>query len=259
MPVLPDVASISVSPGLMSPRFSASTIIESAGRSLTDPAGLLPSSLPSTTLVVAPGSRCRRTSGVLPTVEASVAYMRACRDHCSRPLRAPAGVRGLSALHRLNRISRGARASARRRCVLRLACRGSSTIALGGRHFALRRARRRLLCLRLDRGLERRGAADGEIGLELLEALCADALDLLQLLDGLERPVRLAIVEDRLRLRGTDAGKRDELVLCRRVDVDRAERHGRDEQEPERERKPLHGNLRREWSMRAAGAMRHAW
>ena len=45
MPVLPDVASISVSPGLMSPRFSASTIIDSAGRSLTEPAGLLPSSL----------------------------------------------------------------------------------------------------------------------------------------------------------------------------------------------------------------------
>ena len=31
MPVLPDVASISVSPGLMSPRFSASEIIEYAG------------------------------------------------------------------------------------------------------------------------------------------------------------------------------------------------------------------------------------
>jgi hypothetical protein len=45
-PVLPDVGSISVSPGLMSPRFSASTIIESAGRSFTEPPGLFPSSLP---------------------------------------------------------------------------------------------------------------------------------------------------------------------------------------------------------------------
>ena len=51
MPVLPDVGSISVSPGRMSPRFSASTIIESAGRSFTEPAGLLPSSLPRTTFV----------------------------------------------------------------------------------------------------------------------------------------------------------------------------------------------------------------
>src|SRR4051794_40733167 len=76
MPVLPDVASISVSPGRMSPRFSASTIIDSAGRSFTDPAGLLPSSLPRTTLVVVPGRRCRRTSGVLPTVDSSVVIMR---------------------------------------------------------------------------------------------------------------------------------------------------------------------------------------
>ena len=50
-----DVASISVSPGLIVPRFSASTIIDSAGRSLTEPAGLLPSSLASTTLPVRAG------------------------------------------------------------------------------------------------------------------------------------------------------------------------------------------------------------
>ena len=55
MPVLPDVGSISVSPGWMSPRFSASTIIDSAGRSFTEPAGLLPSSLPRTTFVVVAG------------------------------------------------------------------------------------------------------------------------------------------------------------------------------------------------------------
>ena len=72
MPVLPEVASISVSPGLMSPRFSASTIMAIAGRSLTEPAGLLPSSLPRITLPDAPTMRCRRTSGVLPIVDSRV-------------------------------------------------------------------------------------------------------------------------------------------------------------------------------------------
>ena len=67
MPVLPLVASIRVSPGLISPRASAPRIIESAGRSLTDPAGLFPSSLPRMTLLVVPGMRLKRTSGVLPT------------------------------------------------------------------------------------------------------------------------------------------------------------------------------------------------
>src|SRR5438477_7174822 len=80
MPVLPDVGSISVSHCLISPRFSASSIIESAGRSFTDPAGLLPSSLPSTTFDDTPGRRCRRTTGVLPTVDASVGYMAAIGD-----------------------------------------------------------------------------------------------------------------------------------------------------------------------------------
>src|SRR6185503_6435462 len=75
MPVLPDVASISVSPGLMSQRFSASAIIDNAGRSLTDPAGLLPSIFPRMTLDVDPGSRCRRTSGVFPIVDSSVGYI----------------------------------------------------------------------------------------------------------------------------------------------------------------------------------------
>src|SRR5208283_2553460 len=74
MPVLPDVASMSVSPGSIVPRLSASTTIDSAGRSLTEPAGLLPSSLASSTLLVAPGRRCSRTSGVLPTVSSMVWY-----------------------------------------------------------------------------------------------------------------------------------------------------------------------------------------
>src|SRR5690606_8437079 len=72
MPVLPLVASISVSPGLMSPRSSARLIMEIAGRSFTDPAGLLPSSLHSTMLLVLPGRRCNRTSGVSPIVASMV-------------------------------------------------------------------------------------------------------------------------------------------------------------------------------------------
>ena len=68
MPVLPLVASIKVSPGLISPRCSARMNIDSAGRSLTDPAGLLPSNLPRMTLLRSvlpgPGIRCKRTNGV---------------------------------------------------------------------------------------------------------------------------------------------------------------------------------------------------
>src|SRR4051794_32594044 len=74
MPVLPLVASISVSPGLMVPRASACAIIESAGRSFTEPAGLLPSSLPRTTLEVSPGKRTSFTSGVRPIVSSIVMY-----------------------------------------------------------------------------------------------------------------------------------------------------------------------------------------
>ncbi len=66
MPVLPLVASIKVSPGLMRPRASASRIMDNAGRSLTEPAGLLPSSFPRTMFPESPGRRCKRTKGVLP-------------------------------------------------------------------------------------------------------------------------------------------------------------------------------------------------
>src|SRR5439155_10423118 len=86
MPVLPEVASISVSPGLIAPRFSASTIIDSAGRSLTDPAGLLPSSLPRIKLDVVPGNRCSRTSGVRPTVSESVGYVISISKNRAHPL-----------------------------------------------------------------------------------------------------------------------------------------------------------------------------
>ncbi len=76
MPVLPEVASMRVSPGLISPRSSARLIIESAGRSFTEPAGLLPSSLASTTLPRAAFScaamRCSLTRGVRPIASSIV-------------------------------------------------------------------------------------------------------------------------------------------------------------------------------------------
>ena len=78
MPVLPEVGSMSVSPGLIVPRFSASTTIERAGRSFTEPAGLLPSSFASRTLLLCPASRCSWTSGVLPTVSSMVLYTMEC-------------------------------------------------------------------------------------------------------------------------------------------------------------------------------------
>ena len=76
MPVLPEVASISVSPGLISPLASAREIIEIAGRSLTEPAGLLPSSLPRTRMPLSRtgggGILTSFTSGVLPMVASIV-------------------------------------------------------------------------------------------------------------------------------------------------------------------------------------------
>jgi hypothetical protein len=78
MPVLPLVASIRVSPGLIWPRASAPRSIDMAARSLTEPAGLLPSSLPRMTLLraaaSAPGMRTSCTSGVLPIVSSMVLY-----------------------------------------------------------------------------------------------------------------------------------------------------------------------------------------
>jgi len=60
----------------MSPRSSARRIIDSAGRSFTEPAGLFPSSLPRTTLARAALSaapmRCNATSGVLPMASSIV-------------------------------------------------------------------------------------------------------------------------------------------------------------------------------------------
>ena len=66
MPVFPEDGSSSVSPGESRPSFSASSTIDSAMRSLTDPPGFWPSSL---IRMRTPGlglSALTSTSGVLP-------------------------------------------------------------------------------------------------------------------------------------------------------------------------------------------------
>src|SRR3954469_11135968 len=67
MPVLPDVASMMVSPGLSRPDDSPSAIIRDAARSLTDPPGFCHSALAySSTPGVSRSNRASRTSGVRP-------------------------------------------------------------------------------------------------------------------------------------------------------------------------------------------------
>ena len=63
MPVFPLVASIKVSSFLINPNFSASSIILSAARSLTEPPGLFPSNFANILFLL---SNATSTSGVLP-------------------------------------------------------------------------------------------------------------------------------------------------------------------------------------------------
>ena len=67
MPVLPDVGSTMVPPGLSAPLVSAASTIASAMRSLTEPPGLLRSLLIQTSAAL-PNRRCIRMCGVLPIV-----------------------------------------------------------------------------------------------------------------------------------------------------------------------------------------------
>src|SRR5262249_23485892 len=67
IPVLPDVASITVCPGLSSPDFSAASMTPSASRSLTDPSGLNASIL-TKRLMPFGAILLIRTTGVRPTV-----------------------------------------------------------------------------------------------------------------------------------------------------------------------------------------------
>src|SRR5690606_40681743 len=67
-PVLPLVPSMIVPPGFSSPFRSASSIIATPIRSLTEPPGLKNSTFASSVPGRSAPSRCRRTSGVLPMV-----------------------------------------------------------------------------------------------------------------------------------------------------------------------------------------------
>ena len=67
MPVLPLVASINLTDRSSSPRCSAPRIIARAGRSLTLPPGLLPSSLPNSRMPGRDTSVASSIMGVLPT------------------------------------------------------------------------------------------------------------------------------------------------------------------------------------------------
>src|SRR5436190_4151522 len=77
MPVLPEVASITVWPGLSSPDFSAASITPSARRSFTEPSGLNASIL-TNRFTCAGASLLMRTTGVLPTVPRMLSNLAMC-------------------------------------------------------------------------------------------------------------------------------------------------------------------------------------
>ena len=68
IPVLPEVGSTMVMSGVSTPRRSASSIMLSAGRSLTDPPGLKLSSFTQSAAASVSSTLLRRTTGVRPTV-----------------------------------------------------------------------------------------------------------------------------------------------------------------------------------------------
>src|SRR5512146_2635832 len=74
MPVLPEVASITVCPGLSSPDFSAASITPSARRSLTEPSGLNASIL-TNRLTPFGANLLIRTTGVRPIVSRILANL----------------------------------------------------------------------------------------------------------------------------------------------------------------------------------------
>ena len=71
MPVLPEVGSRIVEPGVSSPSFSACATMKNAARSLTEPVGLRSSSLAHSRAAGAGDSRGSPTSGVLPSESSS--------------------------------------------------------------------------------------------------------------------------------------------------------------------------------------------
>src|SRR5690606_35431152 len=67
MPVLPEVGSTSFIPGFRTPRSTALRIIDFAGRSLTEPPGLVPSSFAYSFTRRFGCNRVSSTTGVFPT------------------------------------------------------------------------------------------------------------------------------------------------------------------------------------------------
>src|SRR3990167_5006983 len=74
MPVLPELASIRVSPGLMRPDFSASSIMVMAILSLMEPPGFRKSHFPYNSQGRSLPKRFKRTVGVLPMADKIVGY-----------------------------------------------------------------------------------------------------------------------------------------------------------------------------------------
>ena len=90
MPVFPDVASTTVSPGLRSPSFSAFSMMARARRSLTEESGLKYSHL---AFLVTPGGQSLSeilTTGVLPMVAVMSSY-RIPRCYCRCTVKISAG------------------------------------------------------------------------------------------------------------------------------------------------------------------------
>ena len=86
MPVLPDVGSTRVAPGVSTPCTSSASIIEAPMRSFTLAIGLKNSSLASTSPLGCSSalSRGRRTSGVSPKVSRMLSYTRPRPDRLKR-------------------------------------------------------------------------------------------------------------------------------------------------------------------------------
>src|SRR5579859_121849 len=93
MPVLPLVGSTIVAPGCRRPSRSAAATIATAMRSLTLPAGLSDSSLPSTAALRGPGNRFSRTSGVLPTRSSTESATHVVRTAAAPPVSFTSTVR----------------------------------------------------------------------------------------------------------------------------------------------------------------------
>ena len=118
-----------------------------------------------------------------------------------------------------------------------------SRLGLRGRRSRGRGHLGRLRLRRLLRGRLRcrlRPAGHRDVALELVERGIADAVDLLQVVHRLERPVGLAVIDDGLGLHRTDARQDVEFVLRRGIDVDGSDREAREHEQREREQQTFH-------------------